>query len=192
VEAVKARYGVSDPFLLYLGGLDVRKNLPALFYALAILPRDLPWQLFVSGRLRKDNPRLFPPLPELAAQLGIAERVRFGFVTDEDKPAMYRAATVFVFPSIYEGIGLDPLEALACGTPVVCSDRSSLPEVMGDAALLVDPDDPAALAGAIRRVLEDGDLRADLARRGPPQAARFTWDDTARRTAEAYKDALRA
>ncbi len=87
-----ARYGVTEPFILYLGGLDKRKNVPALLRALATLPRDVPWQLFVSGRPRRDNPRLFPNLPAIAEQLGIAERVRFGFVTEEDKPAMYQAS----------------------------------------------------------------------------------------------------
>ncbi len=190
IEAVRRRYGVTEPFILYLGGLDKRKNVPALLRALATLPRDVPWQLFVSGRLRRDNPRLFPNLPAIAEQLGIAERVRFGFVTEEDKPAMYRAATLFAFPSIYEGIGLDPLEALACGTPVVCSTRSSLPEVMGDAGLLVDPDDRDAFGAAIHRLLTEPDLRQELARRGPPQAAKFTWDDTARQTIAAYQEAM--
>ncbi len=188
IAAVKRRYGVTDPFILYLGGLDKRKNVPALLQALATLPPDVTWQLFISGRPRRDNPRLFPDLPAIAAQLGIADRVRFGFVTDEDKSAMYRAATLFAFPSIYEGIGLDPLEALACGTPVVCSTRSSLPEVMGDAALLVDPDDTPAFAAALRRLLAEPDLRHELAQRGPPQAAKFTWDDTARRTLAAYRE----
>jgi glycosyltransferase involved in cell wall biosynthesis len=190
VEAVKARYGVTDPFLFYLGGLDKRKNVPALLEALAVLPPQVPWQLFISGRLRHDNPRLFPDLPRLTESLGIGGRVRFGFVADDDKAAMYRAATAFVFPSIYEGIGLDPLEALACGTPVVCSNRSSLPEVMGDAGLLVDPTDIAALSDAIRRVLTDAELRRDLSRRGPPQAAKFTWDEAARQTRQAYADVL--
>lgn len=188
IAAVKRRYGVTDPFILYLGGLDMRKNVPALLQALATLPPDVPWQLFVSGRPRRDNPRLFPDLPAIAEELGIAERVRFGFVTDEDKSAMYRAATLFAFPSIYEGIGLDPLEALACGTPVVCSTRSSLPEVMGDAALLVDPGDTPAFAAALRRLLAEPDLRHELARRGPPQAAKFTWDATARQTLAAYQE----
>ncbi|MGH2350870.1 MAG: glycosyltransferase family 4 protein [Chloroflexota bacterium] len=192
IERVKAKYGLADPFVFYLGGLDKRKNVPALLRALAALPPEVPWQLAVSGKLTRHNLRLFPDLPRIAGELGIAGKVHFlGFVPDVDKPAMYRAATCFAFPSMYEGIGLDPLEALACGTPVVCSNRSSLPEVMGDAALLVDPDDTAAFADALRRVLTDANLRADLAHRGPAQAATFTWDDTARQTAAAYRDVLR-
>jgi glycosyltransferase involved in cell wall biosynthesis len=184
--AVRAKYGLAEQYVLYFGGLDKRKNVPALLRALAALP-EVEWQLAISGRLRADNPRLFPDLPALAAQLGIQDRVRFlGFAPDEDKPALIRGATCFAFPSLYEGFGMDPLEALACGTPVVCSNRSSLPELMGDAALLVDPDDTGALAADLRRLLTEPDLRADLATRGPAQAARFSWEVTAGQTYEAY------
>jgi glycosyltransferase involved in cell wall biosynthesis len=186
LAAVRAKYGLAEQYILYFGGLDKRKNVPALLRALAALP-DVEWQLAISGRLRTDNPRLFPDLPTLAAQLGIEDRIRFlGFAPDDDKPALIRGATCFAFPSLYEGFGMDPLEALACGTPVVCSNRSSLPELMGEAALLVDPDASAALTTALRRVLTDPVLRADLAGRGPAQAARFSWDATARLTYEAY------
>jgi glycosyltransferase involved in cell wall biosynthesis len=190
VEAVKAKYGLRDPIIFYLGGLDRRKNVAALLRALAALPPCMDWTLAISGRLPRHNPRLFPDLPRIAGELGLATRVRFlGFVPDEDKPAMYRAATCFAFPSLYEGAGLDPLEALACGTPVVCSNRSSLPEYVGEAALLVDPDDLPAWSGALVRVLTDADLRAELARRGPEQAARFSWDRTARQSIGAYRRA---
>jgi glycosyltransferase involved in cell wall biosynthesis len=186
IEAVRAKYGVEEPFVFYLGGLDKRKNVPALLRALAALPPELPWQLLVSGRLRRDNPRLFPDLPRIAENLGIAKQVRFAFVPDEDKAALYRACACFAFPSVYEGAGLDPLEALACGAPVVASNRSSLPEYLGGAALLVDPDDQPAFTAALRRVLADADLRADLSRRGPAQAVKFSWDETARQTVGAY------
>ena len=187
VEAVRQRYGVDGPFIFYLGGLDRRKNVPQLFRAVAALDPQVRCPILVSGKLRHDNPTLFPDLPRLAEELGIAGLVRFVFVPDEDLPAVYRAATCFAFPSIYEGAGLDPLEALACGTPVVCSSRSSLPEYVGDAAVLVDPDDPVAFANALKRVLTDADLRADLAERGPVQAARFSWGRTAATTAAAYR-----
>ena len=187
VASVRARYGVEDSFVFYLGGLDKRKNVPALLRALAALPSHVPWQLLISGRLRRDNPRLFPDLPRIAAALGVAERVRFAFVPDEDKAALYRACTCFAFPSIYEGAGLDPLEALACGAPVVAANRSSLPEYLGDAALLVDPDDQSAFTAALQRVIADPDLRADLSRRGPSQAAKFSWDATAKQTLAVYR-----
>ncbi|MCL4507520.1 MAG: glycosyltransferase family 4 protein [Chloroflexi bacterium] len=125
-------------------------------------------------------------------ELGLTGLVRFtGFVADEDLPALYSLADAFAFPSVYEGFGLPPLEALACGAPVVCSDASSLPEVMGDAALLVPPLDVRGWMLALGRVLADADLRRDLSQRGPRQAARFTWQDAARRTRAVYDEMLK-
>jgi glycosyltransferase involved in cell wall biosynthesis len=103
-----------------------------------------------------------------------------GFVEDEDLPALYRGADLFAFPSLYEGFGLPVLEAMACGVPVVCSNASSLPEVAGDAALLVDPLDIGALSAALHRALEDDELRQTMVDRGLAQAARFTWERSAR------------
>jgi len=109
------------------------------------------------------------------------DRVRIlGFVDDADLPALYRNATLFAFPSLYEGFGLPVLEAMACGVPVVCSNASSLPEVAGDAALLVHPLDTGALAQALARVLEDADLRREMIAKGLAQATRFTWEQAAR------------
>jgi glycosyltransferase involved in cell wall biosynthesis len=108
------------------------------------------------------------------------DRVRIlGFVDEADLPALYRNAALFAFPSLYEGFGLPVLEAMACGTPVVCSNVSSLPEVAGDAALLVDPHDTASIAEAMARVLQDVDLQRDMVARGRSQAARFTWEKSA-------------
>jgi glycosyltransferase involved in cell wall biosynthesis len=108
-------------------------------------------------------------------------------VSDEDLPALYRLADVFAFPSLYEGFGLPPLEAMACATPVIASDTSSLPEVVDDAGLLVRPDDPAVLADTIRRVLNDRGLREDLVRRGVSQARKFTWQRTGDRLLRLYR-----
>ncbi len=113
-------------------------------------------------------------------------------VASEDLPALYAGAACFVFPSIYEGFGLPVLEAMASGAPVVCSNASSLPEVAGDAALMVKPDDAGAFAGAVERVLADGDLRSELRARGLRRAAQFTWDRAAQQTMEVYADVLRA
>lgn len=192
VDAVRHKYGLAPNCVLYLGGLDKRKNVPALMEALAALPPVVPWQLAISGRVRTGASPLFPDLPAIAAGLDIQDRVRFlGFVPDEDKPALYRAATVFAFPSLYEGFGMDHLEAMASGTPVVCSNRSSLPELTGDAGLTVDPDDLPAFTDALRRLLTDAELRAHLSERGPQQAARFTWERCAAETAAAYEECLR-
>ena len=106
---------------------------------------------------------------------------------EADLPGLYAAATVFVFPSLYEGFGLPVLEAMACGTPVICSNSSSLPEVGGDAVVTVDPRDAMALAAALARVLDDPRLRGDLSAKGLVQAGRFSWEDTARRTLDLYR-----
>jgi len=190
-DAVCRRYGLRPPFVLYLGGFDARKNVPALLRALALLPSTVSWQLAIAGRLPPPRPPLFPDLPRLVEELGLGSRVRFlGYIAEEEKPALFRAAACFAYPSIYEGFGLDPLAALACGVPVVCSNRASLPELMGEAALLVDPDDLPSFAAALKRVLTDADLRAELARRGPQQAAKFRWEETVRQTVAAYEASL--
>ena len=112
-----------------------------------------------------------------------------GYVGEQDKVALLGGAEALVYPSLYEGFGLPVLEAMACGTPVVTSDVSALPEIAGDAALLVDPRDPEAIASAMRRILGDEDLRRDLAERGSSRAAGFTWEETARRTAGVLHEA---
>ncbi|MEX1158513.1 MAG: glycosyltransferase family 1 protein [Thermomicrobiales bacterium] len=192
VDATRARHGLHIPFVLYVGGLDIRKRLPQLIRgfaaALPLLPET--YDLVIPGRAHTDNPVIYPPLEPLIRELGIADRVRLiGFVSEEDKRDLYRAASVFVFASEYEGFGLNPLEAMACGAPVICSNRSSLLEVVGDAGLLIDPE-PDAIARALVHVLTDDALRADLARRGLRRAATFSWNRTMRLTLSAYHDVL--
>jgi glycosyltransferase involved in cell wall biosynthesis len=110
-----------------------------------------------------------------------------GYVTAEDKALWYAAATAFVYPSIYEGFGLPPLEAMACGTPVIVSNAASLPEVVGNAGMLIAPEDVNSWTAALRRVWDDTAYRAELADRGKRQAAQFTWRETARQTLNAYR-----
>ncbi len=185
VEDLRVRYRLPERFLLYLGGYDARKNLPRLLGAYA-RPNNLP-PLVLAGRLPQPGP-LFPDVLAIVRQLGLEGRViALGPFPEEDKALLYGAASAFVFPSLYEGFGLDPLEALACGTPVACSSASSLPEVVGEAALLFDPRDEAALAAALGRICGDEDLRTELRKRGPEQARTFNWERTARETADIYR-----
>jgi glycosyltransferase involved in cell wall biosynthesis len=184
---------VGERYIFYLGGLDQRKNVPQLVRAFAHLYKQLDQpdlQLLISGNPDKQRGPLFPDPRPVAAELGISEQVLYRFVEDEDKPAMYSGASLFVFPSLYEGFGLTPLEAMSCGAPVVCSNRTSLPEVVGDAALTIDPDDTHALVEAMRSVLTNSTLRDDLRGRSLQRAAQFSWRKTASETLAAYEEAL--
>jgi glycosyltransferase involved in cell wall biosynthesis len=182
-RAIRARYGIGDaPYILAVGTVHARKNYPRLVEAVHRLTRPELRLVIAGGR---GNPR--GPLHTRIAELGLAGQVIFaGFVGDEDLPALYSAARVLAFPSIYEGFGLPALEAMACGTPVVTSNTSSLPEIVGEAGLLVDPYDVDALAGALARALDDEPLRAVLVEKGLRRARRFTWAEAARQTRAVY------
>lgn len=190
VQPALARYGVERPYILYVGSLDARKNLPRLLQAYARLCVSRPgWALVIVGA----HKWMVAPIAETVQRLALAPHVRFtGFVAEEDLPALYNGADLFVFPSLCEGFGLPVLEAMACGTPVVTSNTSSLPEVAGDAALLVDPTDVAAITEAMERVLSDPVLAADLRARGLARASQFSWERTARETLAVYERVLAA
>jgi alpha-1,3-rhamnosyl/mannosyltransferase len=186
--AARARHGLPEHFTLYLASNKPHKNLARLVEAWGLLPNLQSPVLVIAGH---QDPR-FPQAQERARDLGIAGQVRFiGEVDNADMPALYSACDLFVFPSLHEGFGLTPLEAMACGAPVACSNTSSLPEVAGDAALLFDPTDTAQIAAACARVLGDAALRADLRQRGLRQAARFSWRSTAEATLAVYRDLSR-
>jgi glycosyltransferase involved in cell wall biosynthesis len=192
-EAIRAGYDLPDRYVLYLAGHDERKNVETLVEAFATVARaDADAMLAIGGRLpERSKPPFYDPR-SLVAALGLEDRVRFlGWVDEAHKPALYRGAACAVFASRYEGFGLPALEALACGAPLVASNSSSLPELVGDAGFALDPDDTPGLAGAILACLVDEDLAAELRRRGPVQAARFSWARTARETVVAYEEAAR-
>jgi alpha-1,3-rhamnosyl/mannosyltransferase len=179
VAALRARLGLPAEYLLYFGSNKPHKNLPRLVQGFLGLEQAPP--LVVAGHWDAR----FPEAQRLAEAAG--PRVRFlGPVAAGDLPALYSGALLFVFPSLAEGFGLPPLEAMACGAPVVCSQASSLPEVVGDAGLLFDPADTAALQAVLQRALADADLRQDLRRRGLARAALFTWRAAAEQTAAVY------
>jgi len=192
VASMREKYDLVRPFVLHVGGFDVRKRIPQLIrgFAAALPSLPEPYDLVIPGRAHTDNPVVYPPVEPLIQELGIADRVRLiGFVTEDDKRDLYRAASVFAYASEYEGFGLNPLEAMACGAPVICSNRSSLPEVVGDAGLSIDPE-PDAIARALVHVLTDDALRNDLARRSLRRAAGFSWHRTMQLTLDAYQDVL--
>ena len=193
LATVRARYGLGEQYIFYLGGLDQRKNVLQLVRAFAHLYRQLEnpnLQLFISGDPAKQNGPLFPDPRPVAAALGVTNQVIYRFVEDEDKPAVYGGASLFVFPSLYEGFGLPPLEAMSCGAPVICSNRTSLPEVVGDAAISIDPDDISAMVEAMRSVLANSALRDDLRARSLQHVAQFSWRKAAAETLAAYEETL--
>ncbi len=187
VEELRRRYALPDaPLLLHVGHTQPRKNLEGLLHALAIVRRrDSRVVLLQIGGVPTARQRA------LVESLGLRNAVHFlGPVSESDLIAFYNLADVFVFPSLYEGFGFPPLEAMACGTPVVASHAASLPEVVGDAGLLVDPRDPEAMAEAIYHVLQDAELAEELRRRGLERARQFTWERTARETLAVYEAML--
>jgi glycosyltransferase involved in cell wall biosynthesis len=188
---VRARYNLPERYVLYLGGFDVRKNVAALIeaYHRATPTIGETHPLVIAGRLPENDTPFSPDPRRLARERGLGEHaVRFiDFPDDAAKPALYRGATAFIFPSHYEGFGLPPLEAMACGTPVVGSDASSIPEIVGDGGLLLPPDDVEGMAQALVKLATDAHFRAELSRRALAQAARFSWEQTARETLVAYQ-----
>ncbi len=191
---IRTKYNLPDSYVLYIGGFDVRKNLRALLaaytYVGAAMGQAYPLVLAGKEPSRWGTQR-FPDLHAEIARLGIEPYVHWiGPVDEADKPGVYRLASAFVFPSRYEGFGLGPLESMACGTPTIAADASSIPEVVGDGAYLVDPDDSRALGGAIIATLIQDDLRESLRNLGLARASHFTWQRTARETLDVYRQVM--
>ena len=192
IQRVLDRYRIHYPFLLYVGRTNPQKNIPRLVEAFAVLRgelqdhpvyRDL--RLLIIG----DEISRYPALRQAVIQSRVEETVRFlGFVPIETLRSFYQAASAFVFPSLYEGFGLPPLEAMACGTPVVCSHVYSLPEVVGDAAEVVNPENVFDIARGMREVLLNDDRRRTMVQRGFEQAGRFSWERTAQQVLEGYEE----
>ncbi len=186
---VRQLYGLSYPFILSLGTLERRKNLIFLLDAYAALRAggDVSHKLVIAG----EKGWLYEGILRRVEELSLERDVIFlGFVADENLPALYNLAEFFVFPSLYEGFGLPPLEAMACGTPVISSNSSSLPEVLGEAGLMVSSEDTDVLAQAMGRVLDDPALRQDLAQKGVRQARKFAWPASAQKLLTTYQSLM--
>jgi glycosyltransferase involved in cell wall biosynthesis len=186
LQRVRERYQLQHGFILYTGNIKPHKNLVRLIEAFSQI-RLGPFQelkLLIIG----DEISKLPALRRAVHELKLHKHVRFlGYIPDETLAVLYRSAEVFVFPSLYEGFGLPPLEAMASGTPVVTSNTSSLPEVTGGAAVLVDPYDVESIVDGVRRVLTDPSLAAELRRKGPLRAREFSWARSVARTKELYE-----
>jgi glycosyltransferase involved in cell wall biosynthesis len=189
VMRVRERFQLRSPFILYAGNIKPHKNVDRLIEAFSILRKrhDGDLKLLIIG----DQISKYPNLRRLVHRFQLHQYVRFfGFVPEATLAVLYRLAAAFVFPSLYEGFGLPPLEAMASGTPVITSNVSSLPEVVGDAALLIDPTNSREIADAMWRVLEDQALRAELIRRGCERVRAFSWERSVARTREVYADVI--
>ena len=189
---VRRAHGIAGDYILAVGSIQPRKNLTRLVAAYADLRRGRPQaklpRLVIVGK----RAWLYEETLRAIEQCGVgAHTVLTGYVAEADLPALYSGALCFVYPSYFEGFGLPPLEAMSCGAPVVAGDRTSLPEVVGDAGLLVDPHDTRALTAALARLIDDEPLRLALRARGLARAARFTWRETARQTLAVYERATR-
>jgi len=189
--AVRQRLGLPAhaPYFLALGNLQPRKNIGRLIEAFALArqaPELAATRLVIAGKALWRESEIYAAVQ----QAGLMDVVHFpGYVEDADLPALYSDALAFVYPSLYEGFGLPPLEAMACGAPVICSNAASLPEVVGDAALTMNPTDVGALANALRQVAAAPALRAQLSQQGKARAAQFTWRRCAQETLEIYRRA---
>jgi glycosyltransferase involved in cell wall biosynthesis len=186
-RSVVRKYGLRQPFLLYVGTIEPRKNLATLikaYHELLSSTRHRPQLVLAGGR-----GWLYDEIFKLVDELQLSEEIRFtGYVPDEDLPALYSAAEAFIYPSLYEGFGLPPLEAMACGTPVVTSNVSSLPEVIGAAGLSISPRDQPGLTSALAHLLGDAGMRAHYRDLGLERAAQFSWERAAHETQAIYDE----
>ena len=187
IEWICSRYGLrARGFILYVGVLEPRKNVPILLRAYRdLIDRGIQEQLAIVGK----KGWMFEDIFATVQALKLEDRVVFtGYVTDENLPYLYNGARLFVYPSLYEGFCLPVLEAMACGIPVITSNISSMPEIIGDAGLLIDPHDPDQLVQAIQQLIADDDLNHSLRERGLQRAAQYSWERTARETLQVYSE----
>lgn len=183
-EKIRKKFNLPAPFLLTLGTFEPRKNIKSIFKALSFIFEKIPHHFAIVGQKGWKNQEIIQQMS--ASQF--ADRIHFlGYVSDEDIPDVYSAADMFIFPSLYEGFGFPLLEAMSFGVPVIASNVSSIPEVVGEAAHLVNPLRPEEIAEGILRICNEPDYRKQLIHRGIKQSARFSWDKTAQMTLELFQ-----
>ena len=193
LQRVRHNYGIDRDYILSVGSIQPRKNLARLVKAYAQLRGDCSADKLPKLVLVGKCAWLYDETLRTLDELGVRDSVILtGYVPESDLPALYSSALCFVYPSYFEGFGLPPLEAMKCGAPVIVGNRTSLPEVVGDAGLTVDPFDIDAIAGAIRKLMNDSTLRATLSQKGQERASAFTWRDTARQTLRIYQEVARS
>lgn len=187
IEAFRSKYGLPERFILFVGALEPGKNLVGLLEAFLRLKRQstgIQHKLVLAGPRGWGSTRILKSIDDLELERDV---IVTGFVAEEELPLLYNSADLFAFPSLFEGFGLPPLEAMACGTPVIASNTSSLPEVVGEAGVLVDPYDVEGWASAMERVLGDENLQANMIRNGLERAKLFSWKRTAQATLEIFQ-----
>ena len=187
-DELKQEYNINSPFILFVGTLEKRKNVPTLIKSFYKLKKSkLNYKLVIVGGKGWKYTKIF----DLIEDLNLQNEVIFtDYVSDEDLVKLYNTADLFVYPSLYEGFGLPPLEAMACGCPVITSNTSSLPEVVGDAGIMIDPNDIDGLTESMLKILTDPDLREEMSRKSFERAEMFSWKKVAKETWNVYEDAL--
>lgn len=187
LRGIKKRYGIDKDFILYTGNHHPHKNLVSLVEAFSRLRRRKDYQLVIAGKRDYRRKDLFTTINKL----GLEENIIFtDHVPEEELPSLYNAAKLFVFPSLYEGFGLPPLEAMACGTPVVTSNTSSLPEVVGEAAMMINPRKIEEITEAMETILDSPGLQKELSRKGIERAKLFSWEDAAKKMLKVFKQTI--
>lgn len=190
IGMVRERFGIEGPYFFNIGGLDVRKNVPLLVESFADALSELPetMSLVIAGQAHSGNTRMFPPIEPVIRAHGLQGRVHLlGRVSDDDRRVLLQAAMACVTPSRYEGFGLTPLEAMACGIPVIAANSSSFPEVIGEAGMLIEPD-RAAVTRAMLQLADAPDVQRRLAVAGLERASQFSWAKAAGATAAVYRE----
>lgn len=188
-QSLNDRYGIPSDFILYVGGFSPRKNITTLLKSFSLLKKKYkkPLKLVIAGFKGKS----YPIYKSLSEKLNIDSDVIFpGFIDMDYMKFLYNAAKVFVYPSLYEGFGLPPIEAMSCGTPVISSNVTSMPEILGDSAILIDPKDSNAMCNAILNVLEDNKLKNSLIMSGLKLSSQYNWKKTAYSTMTCYSEVI--